>query len=155
VHRPPGAVELIGFRTLTMAYNVHSSTTAVRSINLFRLFSDSRTTFAILSRFADHQGCDEKNPFSQQKFPITVLLLIPQKSLNFLNISCFLYFLTCNTFRYKFQFLPRNFQFNDLFSKLNKRFSFLNKMIKIDKFPTLLAAHQADARGPPFSRPTG
>src|SRR6218665_1768224 len=65
------------------------------------------------------------------------------KSLNFLNISCFLYFL--NTFRYKFQFYPRKFQFNDHFSQLNKIFILMNQMIKADKFPTLLAAHQPDA----------
>jgi len=28
----------------------------------------------------------------------------------------------------------------------------MNQMIKIDKFPTLLAAHQADVRGPPVGR---
>ena len=28
----------------------------------------------------------------------------------------------------------------------------MNQMIKIDEFPTLLAAHQADVRGPPVGR---
>src|SRR6218665_670353 len=74
-------------------------------------FSDSRTTFEILSRFADHQGRDEKIPFLRQKYPMT--LLVPPKSLNFLNISYFLHFL--NMLRYTIQFFLRNFQCNDLF----------------------------------------
>src|SRR6218665_4018927 len=75
-------------------------------------FSDSRTPFEILSRFADHQGRDEKIPFLRQKDPMT-FLLVPPKSLNFLNISYFLHSL--NTFRYKIQFFLRNFRCIDLF----------------------------------------
>ena len=39
---------------------------------LFSAFSDSRTTFEILSRFADHQGRDEKIHFHWLKFPKTL-----------------------------------------------------------------------------------
>ena len=42
----------------------------------FSTFSDSRTTFEMLSRFADHQCCDEKEfHFPGQKFPMTFLLI--------------------------------------------------------------------------------
>jgi len=98
----------------------------------------------------DHQGHNEKIPFSPARISDDFFTHSPPKSLNFLNISCFVHFL--NTFRYKFKFILCNYQFNDFFSQLNTIFILMNQMIKIDKFPTLLAANQADVRGPLVGR---